>query len=63
VVIVIDGSKKYGFVVDGLLGQEDVVIKSLGKLFNDVREFSGGAILGDGSIAMILEISAIVRHL
>jgi two-component system chemotaxis sensor kinase CheA len=63
VVIVIDGQKKYGFVVDGLLGQEDIVIKSLGKLFADVREFSGGAILGDGSIAMILEISTIVKHI
>lgn len=63
VVIVMDGQKKYGFVVDSLLGQEDIVIKSLGKLFNDVREFSGGAILGDGSIAMILEIGSIVKRI
>lgn len=59
-VIVRVGNKKYGLVVDSLIGQEDIVIKSLGKIFNDVRIFSGGAILGDGSIALILDVSNIV---
>lgn len=59
VVIVKVGSKKYGFVVDTLLGQDDIVIKSMGKLMKDVREFSGAAILGDGSIALILEVATI----
>ena len=63
VVIVMDGQKKYGLVVDSLMGQEDIVIKALGKLFSDVKEFSGGAILGDGSIAMILEIGTIVKDM
>jgi two-component system chemotaxis sensor kinase CheA len=54
------GNRKYGLVVDSLIGQEDIVIKSLGKIFNDVRIFSGGAILGDGSIALILDVSNIV---
>ncbi len=62
VVIVKIGNKKYGFVVDSLLGQDDIVIKSLGKLLKDVREFSGAAILGDGSIALILEVANIAHY-
>jgi len=58
-VIIRIGNRKYGLVVDKLLGQEDIVIKSLGKMFSDVKEFSGAAILGDGSIALILDISSI----
>lgn len=60
VVITRVGQKKYGFVVDHLLGQDDIVIKSLGRLFKNVKEFSGGAILGDGRIALILEGTTIV---
>ncbi len=58
-VIVRVGNRKYGLAVDTLIGQEDIVIKSLGKLFSDVRIFSGGAILGDGSIALILDVANI----
>ena len=57
VVIIRIGNKKYGVVVDTLIGQDDIVIKSLGKLFRDVKEFSGGAVLGDGSIALILDVT------
>ena len=60
VVITRVGHKKFGFVVDHLLGQDDIVIKSLGRLFKNVKEFSGGAILGDGRIALILEGTTIV---
>jgi len=56
-VIVRVGNRKYGLAVDTLIGQEDIVIKSLGKIFSDVRIFSGGAILGDGSIALILDVA------
>ncbi len=59
-VIVKVGNKKHGIIVDALIGQEDIVIKSLGKLFLDVKEFSGGAILGDGSIALILNVTNII---
>jgi len=58
-VIVRVGNRKYGLTVDTLIGQEDIVIKSLGKIFSDVRIFSGGAILGDGSIALILDVANI----
>ncbi len=57
VVIIKVGNRKYGIVVDTLIGQDDIVIKSLGKLFSDVKEFSGGAVLGDGSIALILDVA------
>ncbi len=61
VVVVKSGAKKYGLAVDTLIGQEDIVIKSLGKVFSDVKIFSGGATLGDGSIALILDITNIVE--
>ncbi|SHE88851.1 two-component system, chemotaxis family, sensor kinase CheA [Marinitoga hydrogenitolerans DSM 16785] len=57
VVIVKTANRKYGVVVDTLLGQDDIVIKPLGKYLNSVKEFSGGAILGDGRIALILDIT------
>ncbi len=57
VVIIKVGNRKYGIVVDTLIGQDDIVIKSLGRLFSDVSEFSGGAVLGDGSIALILDVA------
>ncbi|HBT51169.1 MAG TPA: chemotaxis protein CheA, partial [Petrotoga sp.] len=60
IIIVKMGNKKYGVVVDKLLGQDDIVIKSLGSLMNDVKEFSGGAILGDGRIALILDVASLI---
>ncbi|MDN5345530.1 MAG: two-component system, chemotaxis family, sensor kinase CheA [Petrotoga sp.] len=60
IIIVKAGNKKYGVVVDKLLGQDDIVIKSLGSLLNDVKEFSGGAILGDGRIALILDVASLI---
>jgi two-component system chemotaxis sensor kinase CheA len=60
IVIVRIGNKKYGVVVDKLLGQDDIVIKSLGSLLSDVKEFSGGAILGDGRIALILDAASLM---
>ncbi len=61
VVVVKIGNKKYGIAVDTLIGQEDIVIKSLGKMFTDVKVFSGGATLGDGSIALILDVTNLVE--
>ncbi|MBT1247998.1 chemotaxis protein CheA [Thermosipho sp. 1244] len=61
VVVVKVANRKYGIAVDSLIGQEDIVIKSLGKLFSDVKEFSGGATLGDGSIALIIDTLNLVE--
>lgn len=62
IVIVSIGQKKSAFMVDSLIGQEDIVIKSLGKLFNDIDVLTGAAILGDGSIALILDINTIINQ-
>jgi two-component system chemotaxis sensor kinase CheA len=61
VVVVGTESDKVGIVVDSLVGEQQVVIKSLGKLIGDVRGISGATILGDGSVALILDVSALVK--
>jgi two-component system, chemotaxis family, sensor kinase CheA len=56
VVIVAVGTKKVGFVVDQLVGQEEVVIKPLGALLHGTRGMAGATITGDGRIALILDV-------
>lgn len=56
-VIVKKGDKTYALVIDDLIGQQEIVIKSLGKYLSDVQIVSGATILGDGSIALILDIN------
>jgi two-component system, chemotaxis family, sensor kinase CheA len=46
--------------VDELLGQQQVVIKSLGEGIGHVRGISGGAILGDGNVSLILDVPGII---
>ncbi|MBF0307936.1 MAG: chemotaxis protein CheA [Magnetococcales bacterium] len=53
--------KRVGFVVDSVIGQHQTVIKSLGKHFKHSEEFSGATILGDGSVALILDLQKMVR--
>ncbi|MFW6415555.1 MAG: chemotaxis protein CheA [Thermodesulfobacteriota bacterium] len=48
---------RMGFVVDHILGEQQTVIKKLGKVFSRAKEFSGATILGDGTVALILDIS------
>lgn len=55
VVVIKEGQKKVALITDELIGQEDIVIKTLGKLLKDIKEFVGGAILGDGEIALIID--------
>ena len=56
VVIVTIGTQRVGFVVDGLLGQEEVVIKALGEMLHGTPGMAGATITGDGKIAMILDV-------
>jgi two-component system chemotaxis sensor kinase CheA len=56
VVVVSSGPLRVGLVVDQVVGQHQTVIKSLSKLLDDVHEFSGATILGDGSVALILDV-------
>ncbi|WP_042694477.1 chemotaxis protein CheA [Azospirillum sp. B506] len=60
IVIISSGDKRIGLVVDQVLGDHQTVIKSMSKLHADVANFSGATILGDGSVALILDIGQIV---
>jgi two-component system chemotaxis sensor kinase CheA len=58
-VILKKGDKIQGVVVDSLVGQYEIVIKSLGKLFSSLRIIAGATILGDGNLALILDVNYI----
>ena len=60
IVIVSKGDKKAGLVVDELIGQLEIVIKSIGKYINNSKMISGATILGDGEIALILDVNALI---
>jgi two-component system chemotaxis sensor kinase CheA len=61
VVIVSVGGQRTGFVVDELLGQEEVVIKPLADYVQDKSGFSGATIIGDGRISLIIDVYEMVR--
>lgn len=60
VVIVQKGEKMAGLVIDNLIGQQEIVIKTLGKLLSGLKMLAGATILGDGHVAMILDVSALM---
>lgn len=60
VVVVGAGGKRVGFVVDNLVGKQEVVIKNMGRLLGDIRGFSGATILGNGKVALILDVPSII---
>lgn len=60
VVIVNKGDKQAGFVVDNLIGQQEIVIKSIGKYINNTKMISGATILGDGEVALILDVNTLI---
>ena len=60
VVIVKKGDKQVGLVVDQLIGQQEIVIKPLGKYININKIISGATILGDGEVALILDANTLV---
>jgi two-component system chemotaxis sensor kinase CheA len=62
VVIVTVGSQKIGFVVDQLIGQEEVVIKPLGKMLQGTAGMAGATITGDGTIALILDVPSMLKR-
>lgn len=61
VVVIEAEGRRCAMFVDAILGQHQVVIKSLGPLFSDVDGVSGGAILGDGRIGLILDASGLLK--
>jgi two-component system chemotaxis sensor kinase CheA len=62
VVVVHIGTQKVGFVVDQLIGQEEVVIKPLGALLHNVQGLAGATITGDGRIALILDVPSLLKR-
>lgn len=59
VIIVLIGQQRYALIVDELVHQKEIVIKKLGRELNGVSHFVGATILGDGSISLILDVTAI----
>ncbi len=59
IVIVRKGEKLSGLVVDSVIGQQEIVIKSLGKILSGIKYFAGATILGDGSVALIIDVNSI----
>ncbi len=59
VVIVKKGERLSGFLVDSLIGQQEIVIKSLGKLLSGIKFMAGATILGDGNVALILDVNSL----
>ncbi|MFZ6018347.1 MAG: chemotaxis protein CheW [Chloroflexota bacterium] len=60
-VVIQSGKHRVGLVVDGFMGEEEVVVKSLGKLVGEIPGISSAAILGDGSITLIVDVPALLR--
>ena len=59
-VVVKKGEKNSGLVVDSLIGQHEIVIKSLGKYLGNIKAIAGATILGDGQVALIIDTNSIV---
>jgi two-component system chemotaxis sensor kinase CheA len=60
-VIVKKGDKLTGLVVDKILGQQEIVQKSLGKLLSGIKIITSATILGDGNVALILDVNTLAR--
>ena len=59
VVVIGTGERKFGIVVDGLLGEEELVIKALDDRFTASDMVSGASILGDGTVVLILNVTSV----
>jgi two-component system chemotaxis sensor kinase CheA len=59
IVVLKDGERRFGVMVDQLLGQHQTVIKPLGRLFGSLRGMSGSSILGNGEVALIFDVPAL----
>ena len=59
VVIVKKGDKEIGLIIDSLIGQQEIVIKALGRYLNFVKEIAGATILGNGGVALIIDTNSL----
>ena len=62
VVVTAVSGNQVGFVVDRVIGEHQTVIKSLGRMYRDVQGLSGATILGDGKVALILDIPQLIQR-
>jgi two-component system chemotaxis sensor kinase CheA len=62
IVVVSVGEKLAGLIVDRLVGEQEVVIKSLGKFIGEIHGISGATILGDGTVALIVDVGALLNR-
>jgi two-component system, chemotaxis family, sensor kinase CheA len=62
VVITELGDKRVGFVVDKVIGQHQTVIKGMGQMLKNIDNVSGATILGDGTVALILDINKLFQQ-
>ena len=56
------GERQVGFIVDDLLGEQDVVVKSLGGLIGNRRGLTGATILGDGTLGLIVDTASLIAE-
>jgi two-component system chemotaxis sensor kinase CheA len=63
VVVVGLAEKRFGIKVDQLLGQKEVVIKSLGSYLGNINGIAGSTIMGDGTVVMIIDISELINKI
>lgn len=60
IVVVKKGEKHAGFIVDNLIGQQEIVIKTLGKYLSGIKFIAGATILGDGQVALIVDTNSLI---
>lgn len=60
IVIAKVGNKEVGLLADNLLGQQEIVIKPLGKTLSSLNEYIGATILGNGKVTLILDVAALI---
>jgi two-component system chemotaxis sensor kinase CheA len=59
VVVVKTGKNRIGYIVDELIGQQEIVIKSLGRFLSKIKGIAGATILGDGNVALIMDVGSL----
>ena len=62
VVITDTGARVAGLIVDALVGQQEVMIKSIGKLFEGLKGIAGATILGDGTVSLIIDVAGLLEN-
>ncbi len=62
VIVVKYAGQVMGFAVDEIFGEVQTILKPSGRIYKDAKFFSGATILGDGSIAFVLDIPKMIKH-